>query len=60
MKIDKDLKQVAKDVRNHPEWLEGSPDDLRQIVDELNAEILDGKSSKTKRAPKKPLTKKKQ
>jgi hypothetical protein len=45
MKPDEDLKQIARDVRMHPEWLEGMPEDLRQIVEDLNAEILDEKPS---------------
>jgi len=60
MKIDKDLKQVAKDVKKHPEWLEGMPEDLRGIVDELNAEILESKQPKAKRTPDKPPTKRKE
>lgn len=45
MKPDEDPKQIARDVRMHPEWLEGMPEDLRQIVEDLNAEILDEKPS---------------
>lgn len=45
MKPDEDLKQIARDVRMHPEWLEGMPEDLRQIVEDVNAEILDEKPS---------------
>jgi hypothetical protein len=45
MNPDNDLRQIARDVRLHPEWLEGMPEDLRQIVEDLNAEILDEKPS---------------
>ena len=41
MKPDEDLKQIARDVKKHPEWLAEMPEDLRKIVEELNAEILD-------------------